>query len=340
VFSTKCGGLSSIMKSNSVKIGIRHYLFVAVIIFFFTGCQLGTRVHGEYYLNQEKYNEGIEKFRGKLQKNPFDSAANYYMGRYLLALNRPEDALPYLKEAVALDFSNADYHFWLGVCFHGLKNSKKERASYQRAIKVNRRHTLAQLYLGHSYLENGQWKKALDAYNRVLEIDNTHPQALYNRGLVLNKLQRYPDEIAAWKEYLMYYPEGKWAILAVDHLNARGNFDYRNYSIGYRRVPLEKIRFEGLTTVLSEKTKPSLDVIGSILSNNKKIDLVIVCYKTDNKNLSKGRANSVKKYLVSTYPTIDSSRLQVSGINKPEKIKTGSKIYSLDDSVNFVTTKK
>jgi hypothetical protein len=42
---------------------------------------------------------------------------------------------------------------------------------------------------------------------------------------------------------------------------------------------------------------------------------------TGNKNLSKGRANNIKKYLVSTYPNIDLSRLKFSGINKPEKIK-------------------
>jgi tetratricopeptide (TPR) repeat protein len=70
------------------------------------------------------------------------------MGRYLLALNQPKKAYPYLKEAVALDFKNADYHFWLGVCYHGLNNLTKERESYHRAIAHNKRHIQAHLYLG------------------------------------------------------------------------------------------------------------------------------------------------------------------------------------------------
>jgi tetratricopeptide (TPR) repeat protein len=327
------------MKNRRPIIAIRYFLIVIVVIALFAGCQLGTRVHGEYYLNQEKYNEGIEKFREKLKNNKFDPAANYYLGRYLLALDRPGAALPYLKEAVALDFSNADYHFWLGVCFHGLNNLKSERASYQRAIKYDGRHVMANLYLGHSYLEHNHLNKALDAYERVLEIDRYHPQALYNRGLVLNKLKRYPDEIAAWQEYLKYYPEGRWAVWAVDHLNAHGNFDYRNHTIGDQKVPLIKIRFEGSTAALSEESKPWLEVIGSILSNSKRIDLVVVCYKAGNKGLANERASNIRRYLVSTFPMIEPDRLKVSGINKAEKIKTGSKTYRLDDSVKFVTIK-
>ena len=319
---------------------ITNILVVGLSVLFIAGCQLGTRVHGEYYLNQEKYSEGVETFRKKVQNNPFDSAANYYLGRYLLALDRPSDALPYLKEAVALDFSNADYHFWLGVCFHGLNNLEKERESYQRAIKYDGRHVKAQLYLSHSYLENGQWEKALRAYDRVLEIDHLHPQALYNRGLALNKLQRYPEEITAWKTYLAVYPEGEWAVWAVDHLNARGNFDYRHYFIGNQKVSLKTIRFEGSSIALSDKAKSSLDVIGSILSSSQQLELVIVCYKTGNKGLAENRARRIKNYLVDRYPVIYPNGLKISGINKPEKIEVGTKIFRLDDSVKFMTTLK
>ena len=262
------------------------------------------------------------------------------MARYLLALNRPKAAYPYIKEAVALDFKNAEYHFWLGVCYHDLKRYQEERKSYLRALEFDSRHGPAYLYLAHSYLDNGEWAKALSAYDKVLEIEKDQPQAMYNRGLALNKLHRFADEIAAWKDYLKVYSEGGWAIQAVDHLNARGNFDYRNYYIGYRRVPLKKLAFEGTTSILTNMTKSSMDIIGSILSINKKIDLRIVGYKNGNKSLAKKRATSIKDYLVANYPEIDSSRLTIEGIGAPEKITINWKIFSVDDSINLITTKK
>jgi tetratricopeptide (TPR) repeat protein len=329
-----------ILRNRNVEIKVKHFGILFVVIAIFSGCQLGTRIQGEYYLNQEKYDEGIKKFDEKLKTDSFDASANYYMARYLLALNRPKGAYPYIKEAVSLDFKNADYHFWLGVCYHGLKRYQEERKSYLKAIEFNNRHITAYLYLGNIYLDNGQWGKALGAYDKVLEIEKDQPQAMYNRGLALNKLHRFAEEIAAWKDYLKVYSEGGWAIQAVDHLNARGNFDYRNYFIGYRRVPVKKMKFEGTTSILTNMTKSSIDIIGSILSINKKIDLRIVGYKNGNKSLAKKRATNIKEYLVTNYPEIDSSRLTIEGVGAPEKITIIWKIFSVDDSINLITVKK
>ena len=329
-----------ILRNKKVEIKVKHFGIIFVVIAIFSGCKLGTRIQGQYYLNQEKYAEGVKKFDEKLKNDSFDASANYYMARYLLALDRPNDALPYIKEAVALDYQTADYHFWLGVCYHGLKRYGEERQSYLTAIKYNNRHVEAYLYLGHSYLENGKWEEALGAYDKVLEVDNEHPQAMYNKALALNKLQRFTVEIAAWKDYLEIYPAGGWAIQAVDHLNFRGNFDYRNYQIGYRRVPLKKISFEGSTSIPDVATKSSMGVIGSILSINKKIDLKIIGYKTAHKSLALKRANSIKEYLINSFPEVDPNRLTTIGVGTPEKIQINWKTFSVDDSINLITTKK
>jgi tetratricopeptide (TPR) repeat protein len=88
---------------------LKSHSLILLILFILCGCMVGTHIQGQSYLDQEKYSEGVETFREKLKQNSFDPAANYYMGRYLLALNQPKKAYPYLKEAVALDFKNADY---------------------------------------------------------------------------------------------------------------------------------------------------------------------------------------------------------------------------------------
>jgi tetratricopeptide (TPR) repeat protein len=319
---------------------IKYSGLILVLAVMVAGCQIATRVEGEYYLRQEKYSQGVEKFDAKIKQDAFDAPANYYMARYLMALERPKEALPYIKEAVALDFNNAEYHFWNGVCFHELKMPEDERKSYRFAIKYDPDHVQAHLYLGHNYLDEKQWVKALKEYDSVLDLQRDQPQALYNKGLALNKLQRFSEEIDAWKDYLAYYPDGGWAIQAVDHLNARGNFAYRNFLIGYRKVPLKRIEFEDATVIFDESTKSSLDEIGSILSIGQEINLQIRGYKTGNKNLARKRAEIVKDYLITRYPDIESGRLTVAGTSSREKVQIGWKIFYLDDSLHMITTRK
>lgn len=196
------------------------------------------------------------------------------------------------------------------------------------------------LYLGHSYLEHSQWEKALNAYNRVLDLQSDHAQALYNRALTFNQMQRIPEEIAAWKQYLVYYPEGEWAFKAVDHLNAQGNFDYRTYLIGDFKVVLEKIQFEATSGFRLKDNQPSLDVVGSIIHTNQNIRIKIVSYRSGNKTLAKRRAESVKRYIIGKYPKMNPRRLAVSGIGEPERVTTGWKRFDLNDSINFMTVQK
>jgi tetratricopeptide (TPR) repeat protein len=324
----------------TIKVKVTYLGFILVLAVFLTGCQITSRIEGEYYLNQEKYSQGVEKFGKKLKQDAFDAPSNYYMGRYLMALERPKEALPYIKEAVALDFKNAEYHFWHGVCFHELKRPRDERKSYLMAIKYDPGHLQAHLYLGHNYLDEKLWHKALKEYNSVLDLQRDQPQALYNKGLALNKLQRFSEEVDAWKDYLAYYPDGGWAIQAVDHLNARGNFEIRIFLIGYHRVSLKRIEFEGADVIFDESTKSSLDEIGSILRISQNISLKINGYKNGNKKLARRRAEIVKDYLINRYPDIESGRLTVSGTGSREKVQVGWKIFYLDDSLNMITTKK
>jgi hypothetical protein len=70
---------------------------------------------------------------------------------------------------------------------------------------------------------------------------------------------------------------------------------------------------------------------------NKKIHVKIESYLSGNKMLAKRRAESVKIYIIRKFPDVNSERLKVSGIGKPEKVRAGGKRFDLDDSINFMT---
>ena len=315
----------------------KRWLLLLTLVLLMPGCM---SLKGDRLLRNEQYQDGVTAFKGIVQKEPEDSEAQYYLGRFYLALDRPEEALPHLKRAVQGDPAKADYHFWLGVAYWAVRDFDLERRSYLQALAENPKHLPSRLYLAHNYLDSGKWQEALKNYDLLLRREPYNPEALYNRALAFKELHRPHEEALAWKRYLQYYPEGKWALRAVDHLNQLGQFTYRNFTIGYRRVTLEHIPFPSGSAKLLFQGKPSLQVLGTILSINDEISLEVVCYKNGDPSLAAARAKAVKDYLLQRFPKIKPSRIGARGIGYKEKIKTGNKVHFLDDSTTFITTKK
>lgn len=265
--------------------------------------------------------------------------ANFFMGRSLLAANQPEKALPFLEKAVALSPDLADYHFWLGVAHWALKDFSEERNQYVRAITINQDHIPAHLYLGHNFMDRGEWGKALTQYEKVLAIDYTTPNALYNRALALKKLRRSAEEVIAWREYLKVNQIGKWALRAAGHLNALDDFSYDIHQIGAMKTVMKRPTFDSSDALLPDSL-PSLDRLGHILENNPNLYVHVVVYFKSNQKRAFARAKAIKRYLTRKYPGADHGRVKISWFASAEVIN--DKTYLLDESVRFIglTTNK
>jgi len=315
----------------------KRWLLLLSLVLWIPGCM---SLKGERLLKNEQYQDGVATFKSIVQEEPKNPEAHYYLGRFYLAQERPEEALPHLKQAVQGNPAKANYHFWLGVAYWAIRDFDLERKSYLQALAKDPKHVPARLYLAHTFLDSGEWQEALDNYDQLLRREPYNPEALYNRALAYMELQRPKDEARAWKRYLQHYPEGKWALRAVDHLNELGDFRYRNFTIGYRRITLEHIAFPPGSDTLLSQGKPSLQVLGTILSINDMIRVEVVCYKNGDPALAAARAKAVRDYLLQKFPWLKPSRIGARGIGRNERAKAGSKVYLLDDSTTFITVKK
>ncbi len=146
-------------------------------------------------------------------------------------------------------------------------------------------------------------------------------------------------ETAAWKTYLTYHPQGKWAISAVEHLNERGDFEYRCFQIGYRKVAVHRIDFKGSGGELEDAVKASLREIGSILDANRKASVEITVYFKKSQSVAIVRAQAVREQLLKSFPHMDPTRLTIRGIGKSEQIRSGGRLYYLHESVVSTTTR-
>lgn len=212
-----------------------------------------------------------------------------------------------------------------------------EQAAYRKALELDPNYISAHLYLGHGYLDRGQWQEALKEYDAVLELDEYNPEALYNRAVVLAELGQGKEEIAAWKKFLEYYPDGSLAMEATEKLNLHGDFTYRNFILGQRNVTLHSLAFKPGTNELEADSKPSLHVLTAMMKENKALDVHIVAYVDGDSNAAKDRAINVRDYMLNGNPSLDPARLPLSWFGTAEAVFIGDETFTIDESVKLIT---
>jgi tetratricopeptide (TPR) repeat protein len=315
-------------------------LFSAVLLL--NGCSVGQMVKNSYqgsrYLETQDYSQGELTFRKAVAEEPDDPLANYYLGRFILAQDKPKQSLPYLGKAASLAPKNTDYLFWQGVAQGKAGKSKMERKTYQKVLAINEDHVPARTFLGHNQFLAKEYKAALATYNKVLEIAPNNRSALYNRAMLARHLKYTSEEKDSWLAYLWRYSTGDFAVKATEYLNQLGDFSYQNQNLGGQRTTLPKIRFTPLSDEIASGSLNTLNLIGDTATNLKKGKLQIVVFQQNNKNLAKTRALSIRKYLLDNHSALSPTRVGVSWFGVPEKLVILGKKQKNPDSVRFFFT--
>ena len=120
----------------------------------------------------------------------------------------------YLKQAVQ-DKPTPEAHHALGKVF--LAQGRYDEALKQFA-EANQND--AQLYndIGVAWFEKGDLNRALDNFNKALQLNPALLEALFNRALCYEKLARKEDAKADWREYLKHDSSSPWAVEAQQRL--------------------------------------------------------------------------------------------------------------------------
>ncbi len=299
-----------------------------------------TENNGITLFKQEKYLLAVSTLSKELITHPADPDINYFMGRSLLAINRVDKAIIYLKEATKLSQDIPDYYFWLGVGYWANMEFENEKESYLKALKIEPDHLTANLYLGHNYMDRNKWKAALSQYDRVLDIDPYVPEALYNRALVFRYLKEKKNEKKAWLFYLNKYNYGKWALRATEALNGYGDFSYRIYLLGPRKIVAPAIEFEQGGSILKPNSMPVFQHLIKKIGNNMDYLIHVIAYVKGNHNIAKSRAIAIKAQILGAFPTIEASSVMVSWFDISEKIITNGQTYYLTESIDVISVKK
>ncbi len=216
-----------------------------------------------------------------------DAELHYQLGRRLLADDQADAALVHLTQAANARPDHALYQFWVGVNYWALNDLDQERSYYRSALQLDPDLLPAHVYIGHNYLDRGEWENALQHYQRVLQEMPNHAEALFNTGMALRKQGRTMLENGAWRTYLDDYDRGEQAIEAVSFLNTNGDFTFRRIQLGPLGIVKKTIRFDPHSATLDAADLATLDDIGQVVARNRKLQLHVVAYVDNDAHLAK-----------------------------------------------------
>jgi tetratricopeptide (TPR) repeat protein len=308
---------------------IKSIIALIIVSLLFLSCMVKQQIKGEYYLDSHNPKAGIEFFEAELRKNPEDFRAHYYLGRLKLAADKAPEALFHMQKVCALNPQSADYHFWLAVAYSANHAPDREKESYQKVLALEPNHPGALINLGHNRFEKGELSPALEFYSRGLKGKVNDEQALFNRALILTRLQRAPEAIDAWKAYLSAYPSSPLASEAVDYLNGMGDFEFWNYCIGRKRIPGRVIGFKPFSTDLDDPSAAMLKDLGQHLASEKNSIGHVVVYQKNNKALAKAKAIEIRQRLLSKSGGMDPNNLTASWFAESKIVSTGKSSHVL-----------
>jgi type IV pilus biogenesis/stability protein PilW len=118
-------------------------------------------------------------------------------------LAKPKDA-EFEKEKNRMAASDALVHFNTGVDFYHQRDYAKAIQAYQKVIEIDSGYAEAYNNLGIIYQEAGDFDRALSSYQKAIEVNPKSEKALNNLGVLLYLKGHYDESIQAFQKALTF----------------------------------------------------------------------------------------------------------------------------------------
>jgi tetratricopeptide (TPR) repeat protein len=160
-------------------------------------------------------NEFYQRFETVITGNARGIALNRFLHLRLIDL---KVAIPHLKQNTK---HKADDSYWLGLGKQKQEDYRGAIAAYNRAIQINSRYSYAYYKRGDVYYEQGKYRNSLNDFNRAIKLGINHVDAYNYRGLTRQKLVDNRGAIADYTQAISLDPQYYYAY------DNRGNIYYK-----------------------------------------------------------------------------------------------------------------
>lgn len=134
----------------------------------------------------------------------------------LYSMGKHSDLVQACREAFALGVESAHLRHLSGTSLTALKQPAEALLAFDRTLQLDSRHIDALNGRGNALEALGRYEEALGAFDQGLALKADFPEALHNRARVLATLKRYPEALDNVARALQYKPD------FADAWNSRG----------------------------------------------------------------------------------------------------------------------
>lgn len=320
---------------NIVKILIT----IGISLLFFSGC---AKYEAKNHLNLKEIDQGLELTKKELRDDPNDMDMNYYHGRFLVSQKKYDEAIKYFKKASESFFSKTYHKLWLGIAYGKAKDYDNERKVYVEILEEkNGRYKSALAYLGKNYHLTKQYQKAIETFERGLELyKKPHSYMYYYYAKSLLAIGEKEKAKEYFTKYLKKFPDYSLAKGSIYNLNKLDDFTYSNFKIANEIVAIQNMDYIGKSNEIEYYSKQGLKKIAKVLHENKDHTLYIVSYDVNDIKRAEIRVKNIKKFILSEFDDIEFSDIRIAWFKSPRNIEVDKKIFKQDIYVNFFTTNK
>ena len=130
---------------------------------------------GNIASQEQDHRLAVEYYQRALTIRP--NAETYYnLGVTHIALEQPENALPFLEKAAELEPGEALTHLNLGACYFSLEDWSRAEIRFRNAVKLDPLFVAGYLNLGNSLVKQNRIQEALTPFQTAAQIDPNNPQ--------------------------------------------------------------------------------------------------------------------------------------------------------------------
>lgn len=194
--------------------------------------RLGPRVIQSYldlgalYHQRGELAAALETFAAGIEQPGDDRDLLYNAAVVALELDRAEQSLTYIEQAVRAFPRRPDLYLFQGTVLRRLERHGDSRDALERGVALAPRDARLLFALGNAYHQLGDLDQAVDAYSKAIRRDGDHWRAHYNLGAVLFEVGRYREAQDAYEVALVTVDEALARGESVDPIHAQAYLNF------------------------------------------------------------------------------------------------------------------
>ncbi|MGX9728077.1 MAG: tetratricopeptide repeat protein [Candidatus Electronema sp. VV] len=160
-----------------------------------------------YYLEQEgRFEESILYYEKSIFINPNNEKNYHLLGRLYTKTGKFKEAFALYQKGIEVNNGSKEIYNSIGKLMYILKKYEESIFYFKKSIEIDRKYIAPYINMANSLAMIGYTESALESYNTALLYDQEHIDALYNKSLLLVRMNKIHDAEKILEKILKKYP--------------------------------------------------------------------------------------------------------------------------------------